>query len=71
MFNYYKRIAQYANDLENDGKVSKANQIREILRNENRCILCGSKMIFSNGFWSCNNCIIGNCAKIEQQQDCN
>lgn len=21
VFNYYKRIAQYANDLENDGKV--------------------------------------------------
>lgn len=56
VFNYYRRIAEYANDLEKDGRITKANQLRDILKNENRCIGCGNKMIYNNGFWSCIKC---------------
>lgn len=57
MFNYYKRIADYANDLEKDGKVQKAEQLRDILKNENRCIFCGNEMVYSKGAWTCTECI--------------
>lgn len=57
VFNYYRRIADYANELENDGKVKKAEQLRDILKNEERCILCGSKMTYSKGIHKCIQCI--------------
>ena len=56
MFNYYKRIAEYANELENDGNLKKAKHLREILRNENRCTLCGSIMIGEDRTWMCSKC---------------
>lgn len=56
MFNYYKRIAKYAEDLEQHGKGKRAEQIRDILKNENRCIFCGELRIWRSGLWKCSQC---------------
>lgn len=59
MFNYYKRIAEYANELERDGNIKKAKNLKEILRNENRCTLCGSTMTCYDDVWCCPKCNLG------------
>ncbi|MBC2578968.1 hypothetical protein [Clostridium sp. DJ247] len=56
MFNYYNRIAKYALDLELNGNIKKAEQLREILKKENRCTLCGGIKINESGFWKCIWC---------------
>lgn len=60
LFNYYNRIARYAMDLENNGKVERAEQLREILKAENRCIICGRLKAKNSNSCICDVCKIGN-----------
>lgn len=66
LFNYYKRIAEYANELEGDGNIKKSKYLKEILKSENRCIFCGSIMIRNNSEWICSKCKIESNIDVKQ-----
>lgn len=56
MFNYYNRIASLANEYELDGLTEKAERLRLILENENRCEKCGRELIVKETQYICIGC---------------
>jgi ribosomal protein L37AE/L43A len=69
VFNYYNRIARFASDLEKNGKEGRAEQLREILKSENRCLLCGNLKVNHLGVWLCDKCDKNDKMKFESDED--